>query len=131
MQWLIDLILDKLRLDGLAVNRGDPSAADFTEATMVFDGAWHDMDLSGIIDPNATVVFLFVDFVATAVNKFITFRTKGNANAHNISQTRSSAVGLFEPADLTVFPDANGVIEYNASALGIAIVRITVKGWDF
>lgn len=131
MQWLVDLVLDRIRTEGLAVDRGDPVTYDFTQVDLALDGAWHDLDLSGIIPTNVNVVYLQINFLATAINKFLTFRTKSNVNIANISEIRSSAVGLFQPADIIQFPDANRVIEYIGSNAGILFVRITVKGWDF
>ncbi|GAH71411.1 unnamed protein product, partial [marine sediment metagenome] len=40
------------------VDRGDPAAYDYAKEDLTIDGAWHDMDLSGIVSEFAKAVFI-------------------------------------------------------------------------
>lgn len=131
MQWLIDLILDKIRLDGLAANRGDPAAEDFTTVFFVQDNAWHLLDLSGIIPENAHVVYIYAIFSATIVNAKIRIQTKGHANERNRSQLRTVVANLNHDVDIVAFPDSARNLVYRVLDPNFTYIGLTVKGWDF
>lgn len=131
MQWLIDLILETIRKDGLAVNRGDPANLNFDTGDFTYDNAWHDLDLSSIIPINATVVYIDTVLRATIINARFFVRTKGNVNDKNLSRLRTQVAGIPIDADFITFPNDDRILEYKASTVNINLLQLTVKGWDF
>jgi len=110
------------------VNRGDPAAYDYTQATLILDGAYHDLDLSAIVPAGATAILLVGE--GSNSGKWILFRKNGNANTINISAFENGAVGLNQYFCLVVPCDVNRVIEYRA-APGWTDLNLTVGGWWF
>lgn len=108
------------------VDRGDPAASDYDETDLTADDAWHDLDLSGIVDAGATAVLLRVRLQART--KSLLFRENGNSNAANVAALETGEGGSLQRGDLLVVPDANGVIEYKLSG-AVTAVDITVAGW--
>ena len=126
----------RLAFDGMAekidsngfIDRGDPTAYDWTEATLTADGAWHDLDLSSIIDEGTKAVQLTVEGYDDSLNA-IYFRKKGNANSVSKASWYNPIINQTHSQDLIVACDINGVIEYWMSAVVWTSLDITVKGW--
>ena len=118
-------------LDGRVnyVDRGDPSADDFTLTDFTTDGTWNDLDLSAIVPVNTVAVHLTCLIWDNAVNSILSFRENGNSNIVNISSLRTQVSGLPVPADLIVKLDADRIIEYLGSNLAFVGIITTVKGW--
>ncbi|MCK5616901.1 hypothetical protein KAR91_84345 [Candidatus Pacearchaeota archaeon] len=113
------------------VDRGDPAAADFAIGDLTKDGAYHDLDLSGIVPAGAKSVSLSVIGVNAFVNKFASFRTDGNANEFNISLLAVTVALVLNAGDIVVPVTGTHIIEYNLTAGGWVFFAITVKGWWF
>jgi len=111
------------------VNRGDPSAFDFTQANLTADGAWNDLDLSSIVPAGAIAVLLLVNLNENSIGPKIKFRKNGNANNINISEIYPQVSGLDISKEITVFLDTNRVIEYLLSVTGWDQINIVVRGW--
>lgn len=111
-------------------NRGDPAAVDFTESDLSVNGAWTDLDLSGIIPVGTTSVVLHLAMDASAAGRYLSFRTKGNTNDNNISRMTIIATGisLGHRADLTIPTEGQQTIQYYKSAA--LFCTITVKEWS-
>src|SRR3990167_1403641 len=110
-------------------NRGDPTAADFTQANLTTDNTWRDLDLSGTGPKGAKAVFLFVKLTDDAAGSELSFRKNGNFAAINISTIATQVVNVSVYADLMVFLDTDGKVEYRGSNLAFTAITITVKGW--
>jgi len=113
------------------VDRGDPAVYDYDKDDLTKDGAWHDMDLSGIVPEKAKAVFIIGHLEGNGADWTIMFRKKGNTNevVHggmetlraNIERHRSSIIAL----------DDNRKIQYKADAQAWATLDLAVKGWWF
>jgi len=112
-----------------ARDRGDAGAMDFLVGDFTTDGAWHTLDLSGIIPAHAHAVAVSVAAAATAINKTLKFRTLGNANDFNRTLICTQAGNILSAQDIIVYPDANGRIEYNISPATWILITFCVKGW--
>lgn len=111
-------------------DRGDPSSADVTQASMTFDATWRDIDLSSVLPSGAVAAFIKVTIVCNTANKALQFRKKGNSNAINTSEIDSQVINVTHSADLLVPCDTSRFIQYNgASGATWSSVSITVKGW--
>lgn len=113
------------------VDRGDPAVYDYNKEDLTIDGAWHDMDLSGIVSEKAKAVFIIGHLQGNGVDWHIMFRKKGNVNeiAHggmetlraNVERHRSSVVSL----------DDDRVIQYKVDDEAWTTLDLAVKGWWF
>jgi len=112
-------------------DRGDLAVYDYAKEDLTIDGAWHDMDLSGIVPEQAKSVFIVGHLMGAGVDWHIRFRKNGNVNdiVHggmetlraNVERHRSSIVAL----------DENRVIEYNVDNQAWNTLDLAVKGWWF
>jgi hypothetical protein len=113
----------------LVSDRGDPSAADFTEATLTTDGAWHDMDLSTIVGATAKYVVLRVSVYDDAIDSYLRFRKNGNTNEYNSPIVRTQVANCWNDATFIVPLDTGRVIEYKGSNVAFGSIIIVVSGW--
>jgi hypothetical protein len=123
----LEVVTDTYLTTGF-VDRGDPSAADFTQASLTTDATWRDLDLSAIVPDGAKAVCLYVNVVDDTVN-YVGFRKNGNSNANNISIVRAQVANVAVAGILTVELSSARVIEYIASNVTFTTIAITVKGW--
>ena len=111
------------------VDRGDPAAADFTEADLTMDANWYDLDLSGIItDSDAVLVHLGVTLSDLTLGSRILFREKGNVNTFNACRLYTQGVDQVTYGEFWITLDANLYIQYYASEV-LSVLYITVHGW--
>ncbi|MBA7611858.1 hypothetical protein ES703_19089 [subsurface metagenome] len=113
------------------VDRGDPDVYDYAKEDLTIDGAWHDLDLSGIVSEKAKAVFIIGHLEGNGVDWHIKFRKKGNVNevAHggmetlraNVERHRSSIVAL----------DADRKIQYKVDDEAWTTLSLAVKAWWF
>ena len=124
--------LDSLRTEFDAfdsfVDRGDPTAVDYTLASFTADATWRDKDLSAIVPVGAKSVVFAVRVNDAAVGTKAMFRKNGMTNAINVSTITTQVAATDFYADLIVACDSSRVIEYNIAAAMDAI-NLTVKGW--
>lgn len=117
-------------LDGMDfVNRGDPSAFDWTHATLTTDGDWHDLDCSSIVPAGAEAILLRVYILDDANESFLQFRPNGNTNAINAPAVRSGAANIAVEQTITVSCDSNRVIEYRGSNTTFTEIYVAIPAW--
>ena len=111
------------------IDRGDPASADFTQATLIEDNDWHDLDLSGIVGAAAKLVLIRFQIQVddTGLGAFI--REKGNANTVNAGKLYSQAVNVYHAGECLVMTDATGKCEYLFANGTWNMITITVGGW--
>jgi len=140
MQWLINIIyaMCKDYIDayfaahppgGGFFDRGDPANQDWNQNDLIFDGVWHDLDLSSIVPVDTKGVVLRVAHQATLLGFYIYFRTKGNSNWPNVAECRNLVSAQIHHRDKIVAVDSNRVIQYKAYITAPSLLLITVAGW--
>jgi hypothetical protein len=106
-------------------DRGDPSAADFTQATLTLDATWRDLDLSSIVPEGTKFVHLTGNITHTAAGTFLLLRKNGNTNTVNSKGVVVQVANINQYWDKIVACDASRVVEYYGSAsftsLGITV----------
>jgi hypothetical protein len=111
--------------------RSDVAAYDFTKANFTIDGAWHTLDLSGIVPSGAKAVSLLVEFTATVAGRRVLFDRDGYVN-------HCTAVGVWVPVanyklgpSLVVPVSTARKIMYNVVAASgeVTDLNLTVTGW--
>ncbi len=112
------------------VARGDPAAADFTQADLTLDGAAHDLDLSSILPESAAggLVHLNVQIADNLVSQVLRMRRKGNTNWFARFGMRTQVTNVSVEQEGWIQLDDARVIEYLITA-GTDTVIITVLGW--
>jgi hypothetical protein len=111
------------------VDRGDPSASDFTLASLTTNGAWQDLDLSAIVPAGAVSVHMTVQIRDDATDSWVSFRKNGNSNAINAANIPTQVANLNLENELIVTLDANRVIEYSAKNTTFTAISIKIRGW--
>jgi len=111
------------------VDRGDPSSADFTQATIYMDGAAHDLNLSNIIPLGAKAVLFRVSLNDDETGTLLYFYKKGNTNSFNISVIRTIVAGLWHDRDGIVAVSSDRKISYYGSNRVVDGITFVVKGW--
>lgn len=132
MQWLIDMVTEKvlaeIGIPPVFVDRGDPAVADWTEATLTINSAWHDLDLSTIVPEGASTV-LFNGYIRDdAVNSYFFLRSKDNAGLYNISAIITQVANVPVQRDMVVKLTSDRKISYTGFT-GTDFVSLTVRGW--
>lgn len=118
-----------LNTGDIFTDRGNVASADFFAGDLTKDGAWHDLDLSGIIPAGTKRVMLRVQIIALATIGVMKVKTKGNAQDVNVDIASMETNGFPENTTLLVVPDADGIIEYWMSNVTYLTVIVTVAGW--
>lgn len=125
---------DEIDATGLAgrvnyVDRGDPAAVDYTQATLATRDAYTDLSLAGIIPVGAKAVILIVKQQSTAAGKTVAFRKNGNVNAINQHTKLSAVANGLDTWTCIIAVDANRVIEYYIETATWTEISVTVSAW--
>jgi len=128
--WGPILSIDVVKFPGF-VDRGDPAVYDYAKEDLTIDGAWHDMNLAGIVPIGAKAVFIIGHLQGNGADWTIMFRKKGNVNevVHggmetlraNVERHRSSIVAL----------DTNRKIQYKVDDQAWDTLDLAIKAWWF
>lgn len=116
--------------DGLTwVDRGDPAAPDWTQATLTLDQNWYNLDLSTIIDVGTKLVtFRIYQIGGEGGPTEFMMRTKGYVNEVNVSKSYGSPPFESVCELFAVSPDENRIVEYNGGG-ALTTLNVTVAGW--
>ena len=111
------------------VDRGNLISADFVVGDFTKDGAWHDLDLSGIIDAGAVLIIAKLYITTDVANRAVRFKNADYANDGNTSMHRTQVANVPFINDLQVPPNANGIIKYKFDAVAWSEAQFTIRGW--
>lgn len=137
MSWqaIIDQMKDWVQAQGYLttsyVDRGDPAAADYTNATLTVDGNWHELDLSAIVPAGAKAIGISAFLETDVIERFARFRRHGNFNSVNTAAFATQVANLNMAGDLVVNIDSDRKIDYLIDASGFVSFAMAVKGWWF
>jgi len=110
-------------------HRGDPTDPDFEVGDFTKDGAWHSLDLSGIIPKTAKLVSLKIMAICGAAGGYMGVRKNGATDTLNIDTEKSLPIAGVAEFGLCVTPDSDGVIEYKIPELPFPTLEMIVGGW--
>lgn len=114
---------------GVFTDRGDPAAADFTQASLTGDNTWRDLDLSAVVPSGAVAISISLFFNDGSTNIPIDWRKNGNTNTFNIIRTYTSSTAAQNIGHQIIVPcDSSRIIEYRISE-AIDSLTGTVVGW--
>jgi len=110
-------------------DRGDPSAADFTQADLTMNGSWiNNFSLATQVPAGAKAVVLEVTIKDGSANQLLMFSENGNSNGINVGAVRTQVANVYNDADLIIALDSDRRVSYWGTA-GTDEIYITVKGW--
>ena len=111
------------------IDRGDPSAPDFTEADLDMDNSFYLLDLSDIVlDSDAVLVHLVLRIADSALGTLLQIREYDNTYAINVAEVGTQQISIWNSADCVVAIDSFRLISYRVSSVADGIT-ITVRGW--
>ena len=113
------------------IDRGDPADFDFTLASLITDGDYHDLDLSSIVPEAGAnhLVHLRFQIMDNAAGMIFFLREKGNSNPYNSLAAATIVADTYTFFDGFVMLDANRKVEYWASNTTWTGIYILVRGW--
>lgn len=111
------------------VDRGDPTAADWTQDTLTKDGNWHELNCSVIVPGGARAILLRIALRGSSINASLLLRKKGSINTLNIGEAHIQAPGVWITVDMLIACDAARKIEYFIDSASWTNTWITVAGW--
>lgn len=109
-------------------DRGDPAAADWTQATLTEDNTWRDLDLSSIIPAGTAMVLFRVAIQDGGIGNTFMLRKNGLTNDVNAARMRVIVTGQKAWFDVLVAPDSSRVVEYLGQDT-FDVISLTVAGW--
>ncbi len=110
-------------------DRGDVAVYDYIEATLTADGAWHDLDISGIVGASRRLVVIESNLKDNAGGKTMIMRTKGNVNEINVSPCGTITADKTCSRNMILYTDINGVLQYKIESGVWAIIDLAIRGW--
>jgi len=111
------------------VDRGDPENYDFVYTDLIRDGAFHDLDLSGIIPKGRPLLIVRLSLRTGTGIGSVWFKPKGMTYDKNSSTVYTQLQDVIYSLDISVYPNADGFIEYYVSGDVFNIINIIVRGW--
>lgn len=111
------------------VDRGDPAAVDYIKTDLTIDGAWHILDLSGIIPAAAKGVHLKTRLQSAGVGDRIRYRRYGNTNEINTGSCEALRANALRRRMGVIACNGLQQIEYNADNVAWTTLEIIVRGW--
>jgi len=129
MQWLIDLVIESIGVPPVFIDRGDPASDDFAVIALTRNGAWHNLDLSGIVPSNASAVAMVAWLGSPVINRWFELRKKGNINNFNENYLITQVANIATAGNFVVPIGTDGLLEYKFQDGTFNQGAITVKGW--
>lgn len=111
------------------VDRGDPASFDFDKEDLTLDGAWHDLDLSGIVPSVARAILICGHIQGNAVDWRVIFRKNGNTNEVNHCGMETLRANVERHRTSVVAIGSDKIIEYKADNQAWATLSLAIRGW--
>ncbi len=112
-------------------DRGDPAAYDYAKEDLTIDGAWHDMNLSGIVSEKATAVLIIGHLKGNGADWHIIFRKKGNVNEINHDGMETVRANIERHRSSIVALGVDRKIEYKVDDVAWDTLNLAIRAWWF
>jgi len=125
---------DKIDCTGLAgrvnyVDRGDPAASDWSQATLTANDNWIDLNCSAVVPAGAKAIIFVISLFDNTIDGSISMRKNGNTLNINIVSLSQPVANKMFFGQLIVPCDAGRVIEYALTTKVWTSVTVTIHGW--
>ncbi|GAH91455.1 unnamed protein product [marine sediment metagenome] len=111
------------------VSRGDYSSSDFTFESYITDYVWRELDLTGIVPANATMVMINMQIKGSGIGESMMLSPYGYTNRwwHPQINIQAANVAMSAVAILPLF----GVpkVQYRITPNGWSVLKTDVLGW--
>ena len=111
------------------VDRGDPADWDWQVGNLTTDGAWHDLDCSGVVPIGATTIFFRCIIRDSATAGIFSIRKNGNSETKNAVALSTQEANIDRYGSLISFCDAGRVVEYLGSNRTFDRIDVCISGW--
>ena len=103
---------------------------DWDETGLIKDGAYHDLDVSGIV-PAGTIQVQFRLRLYDASRAYLVFymKKKGEGNGSIVVSAFAYTIGLQYDYSFWLSVDADRIVEYNAQAGAWSMIELVIKAW--
>ena len=106
------------------------SGMDWDETGLIKDGAFHDLDLSGIVPAGTIQVqFRLRLYNASGAYRLLYMKKKGEANGSIVVGCFAYTAGLEYDFSFWLSVDADRIVEYNAQAVTWSMIELVIKAW--
>jgi len=121
---------EEVEMGDLFVDRGDPNANDFAIGTgLIADGAWHGLDLSGIINNELATRVLIRGYAKdNLVGSVCSFRRYPNQNAYNAASHATQVANVYVYFQCQVVLSPAQWVDYLLTN-GMDVAAVVVQGW--
>lgn len=109
-------------------DNGDLSSVTYAKEALTADGAWHDLDISGIVGKGSKLVLIQSYLNDNAGDKELKIRTKGNTNEVNIGTCHTQVANKTCDRNIFVYTDVNGIIQYKIDAATWQTIDLVIRG---
>ena len=110
------------------IDRGDPDSEDFTQADLIQDNTWRELDLSSVIGTGIKLLLIYTYFDNDVSLSNIDFRQPGNSGAWNADGVFNHVIGVSGYETIQVLTDKNGKIEYRSHSSD-NVIDACIRGW--
>lgn len=129
MQWLIDLIVEKLGIPPVYVDRGRAHPPDFVVENLTLDGEWHTLDFSNVCPEGTSALNIQIKAKSDALGKVIRFRKDSISGTLNTCVARFAVVDIDTNFSFIMGVTAARTMDYSITAGTYALFGIRTRGW--
>ncbi len=133
MQWLIDIAIAAIQnwiyANGIYRDRGSYAIGEVRQiGDFTADGAWHELDLSDVIDQHAKAAEIRIKASATAINKTIRLRPHGTTSTWHTCILNTQIANVLINSTVAIGVDLDGKIDYEIDP-AFTLLGFIVRGW--
>lgn len=129
MKWLVDLVIATIGVPPCYYDRGLFNGDDFSQADLIADGSWRDLDLSSIIPVGTKAVHLHVRGADAIVGKILHICPSGIDTIAGHCSLRNQVANINIVNHRVVGVSADRKIAYKMPPPIWDVLVIGVKGW--
>jgi len=113
----------------IIVYRGTVPKPDFEAGDITIDGAYHDLDLSGIIPAGSFAALISTNVKCNAVgDTMVLIHPDDSANERSTFKTQVNVLNKYSSGYGIVFCNTSYIIKYKVTA-GVTVLQIHICGW--
>lgn len=133
MQWLIDMVIAAIKAWHTAetgyFDAGDYFSNDFILTDLTVDGAYHELDISGIVGEGTKACCIRVIAAADQVQQIIRFRKGGLVRPEQKCEIRTQVADIQINVHFVLGVSEDRKIEYQVLGGTWAVTNIKIRGW--
>lgn len=129
MQWLIDMIIDRIGIPPVYIDRGDSASIDFLKDDLTLDGSYQTLDLSNIVPAGASAIAFRITLRNASLPAVFRLVHPDHSIRINRGEYRVAVANVSIHYDAMVGCDANRNVTYWGSNVAWVYLSAIIKGW--